>query len=66
MTPRRALNLEEEAFEEIRATVLDGPNARVVRFLLDQKWVERVRLNFLSDARGSLPSRTAARRSGPD
>ena len=48
MTPRRALNLQEEAFEEIRATVFDGPNARVVRFLLDQEWVERVRLNFFA------------------
>ena len=47
MTPGRALNLKEEAFEEIQATVFDGLNARVVRFRLDQDWVEQVRGRIL-------------------
>ena len=46
MTSRSALNLKKEAFEEIQATVFDGPNARVVRFVLDQGWVERVRVRI--------------------
>ena len=47
MTQWRALNLKEEAFEEIQATVFDGSKARVVRFQLDQGWVEGVRGRIL-------------------
>ena len=43
LTERRALNLKQEALAEIQATVFNGSDARVLRFVLDIQWIETVR-----------------------
>ena len=43
LTDRSALNLKEGTLSEIHATVFHGQHARLVRFLLDRQWTERVR-----------------------
>jgi hypothetical protein len=40
---RAALALKEDALSEIQATVVQNSRARVVHFVLDREWIERIR-----------------------
>ena len=46
LSPSRALDLKWDELRELRATVIDGDNARIVRFRLDVPWFDAIRRNF--------------------
>lgn len=43
LSPRRALDLKQEAFSEIQALLVRNGEARLVRFTLDREWLEQLK-----------------------